>query len=166
MLDNIEQNDGDGVDGNFAREDEEVTPRLGFIYKPADNLSIYASYSETFLPRSGDQFLTLNLDTESTRPQFFENREIGLKWDIRPGLALTTAIFELERESYTSIDPEDQTQVIVIEGSTTQGFEAQLSGDLTIAGRSRPATAISTARSSAQTTAGTMATRPGKRRSL
>ena len=131
VLDNIEQNDGDGVDGNFAREDEEVTPRLGFIYKPAENLSIYASYSETFLPRSGDQFLTLNLDTESTRPQFFENREIGLKWDIRPGLALTTAVFELERESYTSIDPEDQTQVIVIEGSTTQGFEAQLSGDLT-----------------------------------
>jgi len=131
VLDNIEQNDGDAIDGNFAREDEEVTPRLGFIYKPAENVSIYASYSETFLPRSGDQFLTLNLDTESTRPQFFENREIGLKWDIRPGLALTTAIFELERESFTSIDPEDQTQVIVIEGSTTQGFEAQLTGALT-----------------------------------
>jgi len=131
VLDLIEQNDGDATDGNFSRADEEVTPRLGFIYKPAEEISLYASYSETFLPRSGDQFLTLNLDTESTRPQFFENSELGLKWDIRPNLSLTAALFELERESFTSIDPEDQGQAIVIEGSETTGFEFQLVGDLT-----------------------------------
>ena len=115
----------------FDREDNEVTPRLGFIYKPAENVSIYASYSETFLPRSGDQFLTLNLDTESTRPQFFENREVGLKWDLRPELSLTTAVFELERESFTSVDPDNQEQLIVIDGSPTRGFELQLTGNLT-----------------------------------
>ncbi|MEL7374346.1 MAG: TonB-dependent receptor, partial [Pseudomonadota bacterium] len=131
VLDRIEQNDGDAIDGNFSRNDSEVTPRLGFIYKPAENISVYASYSETFLPQSGDQFLTLNLDSQSTRPQFFENREIGLKWDIRPDLALTAAFFELERESFTSIDPEDQDQLIVIEGSQTTGFELQLTGNLT-----------------------------------
>ncbi len=130
VFDFIEQNDGDAVDGSFSRVDEEVTPRLGFIYKPADNISFYASYSETFLPRSGDQFLTLDLDTESTRPQFFENQEVGLKWDINPGLSLTTAFFDLERESFTSVDPEDPAQVIVIEGSETSGFEIQLAGNL------------------------------------
>ena len=67
---------------SFSRVDEELTPRLGAIYKPADNVSFYVSYSESFLPRSGDQFLTLDLDTESTRPQFFKNKEIGVKWDI------------------------------------------------------------------------------------
>lgn len=127
----IEAGDGDEVDGRFSRTDREVTPRLGFIYKPQENVSLYASYSETFLPRSGDQFLTLNLNDEGTRPQFFENREVGLKWDLRPGLALTAAVFDLERESYTSVDPNDQEQLIVIEGSTTQGFEMQLSGTLT-----------------------------------
>ena len=131
VLDFIEQEDGDAVDGSFTRKDSEVTPRLGFIYKPADSVSIYASYSETFLPQSGDQFLTLNLDTQGTRPQFFENREIGLKWDLRPNLALTAAVFELERESYTSVDPEDQDQLIVVNGSTTRGFETQLVGNLT-----------------------------------
>ncbi|SVB59828.1 uncharacterized protein METZ01_LOCUS212682, partial [marine metagenome] len=50
VLDIIEQNDGDAIDGNYDRKDNEVTPRFGFIYKPVDNLSIYASYSETFLP--------------------------------------------------------------------------------------------------------------------
>ncbi len=122
---------GEDSDGRFSREDTEVTPRLGFIYKPAENVSIYASYSETFLPRSGDQFLTLDLTTESTRPQYFENREIGVKWDFSNALSLTAAVFDLERESFTSVDPEDQEQVIVIEGSDTRGFEIQLTGNLT-----------------------------------
>lgn len=130
VFDLVEQNDGDAIGGDFNRKDSEVTPRYGFIYKPAENVSFYASYSETFLPRSGDQFLTLNLDTESARPQFFENQEIGFKWDVRPDLSLTAAIFELDRESYTSIDPEDQTQLIVIEGSETRGFELQLTGNV------------------------------------
>jgi len=130
VLDIVEQNDGDPIDGNFSRKDSEVTPRFGLIYKPIEEISIYASYSETFLPRSGDQFLTLNLDTENTRPQSFENREIGLKWDIKPNLALTAAVFALDRESFTSVDPEDQGQLTVIEGSRTRGVEVQLTGDI------------------------------------
>ena len=131
VFDAIEANDGDSLGGSFQRDDEEVTPRLGLIYKPQDNVSIYASYSETFLPRSGDQFLSLNLDSASTRPQFFENTEVGLKWDFRPELSLTAAVFNLDRESYTSVDPDDPAQVIVIEGSETRGFELQLIGSLT-----------------------------------
>jgi catecholate siderophore receptor len=131
VFDFIEAGDGDDLDGNFGRDDTEVTPRLGFIYKPAENVSLYASYSETFLPRSGDQFLTLDLTSQGTRPQYFENREVGVKWDISPRLSLTSAVFDLERESFTSIDPADQEQVIVIDGSTTRGFEVQLVGNLT-----------------------------------
>ncbi|WP_428409898.1 TonB-dependent receptor [Hyphococcus sp.] len=115
----------------FSRTDEEVTPRLGAIFKPADNVSFYASYSETFLPRSGDQFLTLDLDAESTRPQFFKNKEIGAKWDIKPELSFTAALFELNRESFTSVDPEDPAQLIIINGSETKGFELALTGRLT-----------------------------------
>lgn len=114
----------------FSRTDEEFTPRLGAIVKPVKNVSAYFSYSETFLPRSGDQFLTLNLDTESTRPQFFKNKEAGLKWDIKPDLSLTAAVFDLDRESFTSVDPEDPGMLIVIEGSETKGIEFQLTGNV------------------------------------
>ncbi len=128
--DRLEATDGDEIDGRFDRKDTEVTPRLGLIYKPVESVSIYASYSETFLPRSGDQFLTLDLTSESTRPQFFENHEVGLKWDLDTGLSLTAAVFDLERESYTSVDPNNPEQAVVIAGSTTQGFEIQLAGAL------------------------------------
>lgn len=115
----------------FTRTDAEITPRLGAIYKPAENLSIYTSYSETFTPRSGDQFLTLDLDTASTRPQFTENLEGGVKWDIRPDLSLTAAVFSLDRQGFTSVDPQDQQQLITIDGAKVEGIELQMIGNLT-----------------------------------
>lgn len=131
VFDFIEENDGDAQGGAFSRVDERWTPRGGAILKPIENISVYFSYSETFLPRSGDQFLTLNLDTESTRPQITKNTELGVKWDIRPDLSVTAAIFDLDRESFTSVDPEDQEQLILVEGAETRGIEVQLTGNVT-----------------------------------
>ena len=114
--------------GRRSRVDEEISPRFGFVWKPADYVSIYTSYSETFLPSAGDQFLTLSTTSEDLAPQSFENREIGLKWDIRSDLSLTAAIFSLERGQFTSVDPDDASIVTTVPGSTTEGFEIQLVG--------------------------------------
>ncbi len=132
VRDQIEINDGaaDGNDGMLGRVDEEYSPRAGIIVKPRDNVSIYASYSLSFLPRSGDQFLSLSPSTESLSPEEFENIELGAKWDIYPGLSFTTAIFRLERDSGTTVDPNDPGNTILI-GSVTEGFEVQLQGQLT-----------------------------------
>ena len=126
----IDVNDVAGND-RFKRKDEEVSPRLGLIYKPAENVSIYGSYSETFLPRSGDQFLTLNLTNSQTDPQSFENLEAGLKWDIRPDLNFTAAIFDLDRAGFLTQQTGNQELSIAVEGSKTQGLEFQFLGSLT-----------------------------------
>ena len=118
-------------DGRRGRVDEEVSPRLGLIYKPVENVSIYASYAESFLPSAGDQFLTLTTTTETIKPQRFENTEVGVKWDFTDALSLTTAIFRVERGLFTSVDPNNMAQIITIPGSVTDGFELQLSGRLT-----------------------------------
>jgi catecholate siderophore receptor len=120
-------------DAVFSRKDEQFSPRFGAIYKPAENVSFYASYSETFLPRSGDQFLTLNLTNSQTEPQGFENKEIGLKYDIQPNLHLTLALFDLEQANFLTQDiiGGDQDVQVNVQGSNTQGFEVQLQGDLT-----------------------------------
>jgi catecholate siderophore receptor len=67
------------VDRPFARTDDKVSPRLGLIYKPQESMSIYASYSQSFLPRSGDQFTTLSVTQENLAPEKFTNYEIGAK---------------------------------------------------------------------------------------
>ena len=118
-----------GVGLPLERNDTEFSPRIGLIYKPQDNISLYGSWSQSFLPRSGDQFLVLTPATESLAPESFENFEIGAKWDITNRLFLTAALFQLDRDAGTTIDPDNVDNLIII-GSRTQGLELQLSGEL------------------------------------
>jgi len=99
--DQFEIDEFDIENGNLSSDsdDSEVSPRLGIIYKPQENVSLYASYSESFLPRSGEQFANIgptnNGDTFDADE--FENLEIGVKWDVNPNLSLTAALFENEQ---------------------------------------------------------------------
>ncbi len=117
-----------GNAARFERTDEEVSPRLGLIYKPMENLSAYVSYSKSFLPRSGDQFLTLSASTAELEPEKFENQEIGLKWDIRSDLSVTAAYFKLDRDTSLST-PDAENRFLAV--TETDGFEIQLNGSIT-----------------------------------
>tara|TARA_X000001388_G_scaffold551_1_gene869 strand:- start:301 stop:2394 length:2094 start_codon:yes stop_codon:yes gene_type:complete len=112
-----------------SKKDEEVSPRAGLVYKPQENISIYASYSESFLPRSGEQYANLNNDADKLDADTFANQEVGIKWDFENGLSFTAAIFENEQTSLV-IDPNDDESVIE-ENSDVSGFELQLQGNLT-----------------------------------
>ncbi|MDT0626770.1 TonB-dependent siderophore receptor [Alteromonas sp. W364] len=128
VTDNVAlRNDTQGL---FGRKDTEVSPRLGAIFKPDENLSLYVSYSKSFLPRSGDQFLTLNLSTQALAPEEFLNKEIGVKWNPTDTLAVTAAIFEIERENGTVVDPSNPERSLLT-GTETSGFEVQVVGYLT-----------------------------------
>ena len=112
----------------LSRKDEEFSPRGGIIFKPQENLSIYASYSESFLPRSGEQFAGLGADEAALEPDTFTNLEAGVKWDILETLALTAAIFEIEQSTPEVSDVDPALSVIV--DSTIQGFELQMQGEV------------------------------------
>ncbi|TRD12669.1 TonB-dependent siderophore receptor [Erythrobacter insulae] len=112
-----------------TRRDEEFSPRGGLILKPAENVSIYASYSQSFLPRSGEQFDNINGDNDALEPDTFTNLEAGLKWDFAQGLSLTTAIFEIEQSSPQPSDNDPETLDVI--DSRVQGFELQLQGEIT-----------------------------------
>ncbi|MEL6529385.1 MAG: TonB-dependent siderophore receptor, partial [Pseudomonadota bacterium] len=111
-----------------TRKDEEFSPRGGIIIKPQENISIYASYSESFLPRSGEQFANINGDNNALDPNTFTNLEAGLKWDFVPGLSLTAAIFDIE-QSQPQVSDADASQLVVVD-SNIQGFELQLNGEV------------------------------------
>ena len=109
-----------------SRTDSQISPRLGVVYKPQANTSIYASYSESFLPRSGEQFANINGDSDQLAPNTFSNREMGLKYDFTSGLSLTAAVFEIEQRSPQVAD-NDPATLDVIE-SQIDGIEFQLEG--------------------------------------
>lgn len=112
-----------------GRVDDVWSPRVGVVFKPTEQLSFYASYSETFLPFSGEQFATLSAANANLAPEEFINREVGFKWDIAPRLAFTGALFMLDRENQVvSTGPGTSAQI----GRTrTEGGELTLTGNLT-----------------------------------
>jgi catecholate siderophore receptor len=117
----------------FGRTDEKISPRFGLIVKPKPDMSLYASYSRSFLPRSGDQFISLSPASEALAPERFTNYELGAKWDLRPGLSLTAALFQLDRTNTTTPDPNNPTTTILAGATRTKGAELALVGQLTSA---------------------------------
>lgn len=113
----------------LSRTDSEWSPRLGLIFKPIEAMSFYASYTKTFLPRSGDQFLSLTPTTATLAPESFDNYEFGAKWDIAENLRVSAAIFQLDRENGVLVDPANPANSILT-GSRTRGFEAQFTGQI------------------------------------
>lgn len=112
-----------------TRKDGEFSPRFGLILKPQENISLYGSYSESFLPRSGEQFANINGSNNQLDPNTFTNIEAGVKWDFSPGLSLTAALFEIEQSSPQVADNDPSTLDVV--DSKIQGFEIQVQGQIT-----------------------------------
>lgn len=119
------------IDRPFSRTDEKVSPRLGLIFKPQPDLSLYASYSRSFLPRAGDQFLSLSATQENLEPERFTNTEVGLKWQARRNLILTAALFQLDRTNATTPDPNNVTMSINVGETRTKGLELSATGNIT-----------------------------------
>lgn len=111
--------------------DHMFSPRAGLICKISPQISAYASYSMTFVPRAGEQLSSLSLTNRSLDPEEFKNQEIGLKWDLRPDLALTAAIYRLDRTNVAVTDPADSTKQILVDGQCAEGFELGFAGRIT-----------------------------------
>lgn len=111
--------------------DSLVSPRAGLLFKPADNLSFYASYTMSFVPRAGEQLSSLTLTNRSLDPEEFNNYEIGVKWDVRPDLAFTAATYRLDRSNVVITDPADPTKSLLVDGQRAKGLELGVTGRIT-----------------------------------
>ncbi|WP_068877961.1 MULTISPECIES: TonB-dependent siderophore receptor [unclassified Phenylobacterium] len=116
---------------DFSRQDDLWSPRLGLVFKPIEAVSLYASYSVSYLPSSGDQFSSLNATSETLEPEEFDNLEVGLKWEVTPELLFTAALYRLDRDNTTAPDPARPGQIVLTGSQRTEGFEAALAGRIT-----------------------------------
>ena len=111
-----------------TNRDEEISPRAGAIFKPWEDISIYASYSKSFLPRSGEQFANIDGSNNQLDADEFESQEVGVKWDFA-AMSLTAAIFKNEQ---TRADRDNTTgETFEIRGLEIEGAELQLQGYMT-----------------------------------
>jgi catecholate siderophore receptor len=109
----------------FSRTDELLSPRLGLIVRPTDDLSLYASYSRSYLPSAGDQFTSLDLTASALEPERFDNYELGAKWELFDGLLATLAVYRLDRTNTRALAP-DGKSIVQTGAQRSRGIEIGL----------------------------------------
>ena len=107
-----------------SRDDSNVSPRLGLIYKPQENMSLYLSYSESFIPKSGEQYKKWSAATFD--PDVYENTEIGFKYDMDDRISMSFAYFDQE----TVKGQEDGVGGSEVIGMAIDGFEIGIAGEI------------------------------------
>jgi catecholate siderophore receptor len=115
----------------FSSEDDLWSPRVGLIFKPASSLSLYGSYGLSYQPRAGDQLASLSLSNQALDPEQFRSSELGAKWDLKPGLNVTAAVYRLERGNVAVPDPVQPSRSVLVDAQRTDGFELGVTGRLT-----------------------------------
>lgn len=111
--------------------------KLGAVYKPLDNGSIYVSYADSQLPPSGANFTLSSSATSGANPEMdpqeAETLELGTKWDLLNNkLSFTSAIYktinqnELINVSSTSVAEYEQ-----VGEREVKGIEFGVAGQIT-----------------------------------
>lgn len=129
-FDSIDFDVVDAKDGSNTQSDSEdtVSPRVGLIFDATEALAFYASYSESFTPKAGDQYAKLDSNADKVEPDTFENTEFGLRFDLPMGLSLSAAYFEIEKNA-PAYSTSNMTTTMV--NSEISGYELALIGTLT-----------------------------------
>ena len=112
---------------SLSREDDEFSPRAGIIFKPQDNVSLYLSYSESFLPRAGEQYKKLTASSAALDPDVYESSEVGVNWDITPDLSLRASYFDSEQTIATRDESGEGAEIV---GLQVDGIELEIKGQV------------------------------------
>ncbi|GLC28231.1 TonB-dependent siderophore receptor [Roseisolibacter agri] len=115
----------------LARTDRVWSPRAGLVFTPVTPLSVYGGYGVSYLPSAGDQFTALTATSQTLTPERFRNRELGVKWEAGPALALSGALYRLDRTNTAAPDPTDPARTVQTGAQRTTGYEVGVSGNVT-----------------------------------
>jgi iron complex outermembrane recepter protein len=111
----------------FKQEDDEISPRIGLIYQPASNVSLYASYTTSFLPSGATN---RNFNGSTFDPETGQQWEIGVKTDISDRFTITASLFDIKKQNISVEDPNNRFFSIQTGEQTSKGFELYLGGEI------------------------------------
>lgn len=111
----------DAINGR-SRTDTELSPMIGAVWLPTEDVSFYGNWSRSFAPPSPRAL-------ESLEPERSEQFEFGVKLTALDGRArLTASVYQLERDNIAIPDDNGFTQQVGNQRS--RGFEIDVAGDL------------------------------------
>ncbi|MGD1851796.1 MAG: TonB-dependent siderophore receptor [Cyanophyceae cyanobacterium] len=102
------------------------SPRVGLVYQPSEDISLYASYSTSFSPNTAPALEGGLLDPERGR-QF----EIGARAELLGDrLSVGLALFNLEKDNVAVPDPRNPSFSINSESQRSRGVELDVIGEI------------------------------------
>ncbi|NOL48545.1 TonB-dependent receptor [Pelistega europaea] len=106
--------------------------RLGLVYKPVENGSIYLSYSQATQPSAAGAASRSGGGNDYS-PTKAKTWELGTKWDLfNNNLAVTAAIFQTERSNSTDTDPDNPDKIVQhATKERVRGLELSAAGNIT-----------------------------------
>lgn len=122
---------------SFDRTDEAFSPRAGVVYKPAENISFYGSYTRSFKPVIGratslDPVTDELITGEPFEPEKGTQYEIGVKADLLNNkLSTTLALFHLERTNVIEEGANSPLGSQQTGKQRSQGVEVSIAGEIT-----------------------------------
>jgi catecholate siderophore receptor len=119
----------------FNVDDTLFSYKVGLVFKPLANASIYLSHAISQQPPGGAN-LTFssnanNINNPNLDPTEGSNLELGAKWEFRDGaLAVTGAVYHSESRNELTPDPVDPTVFLQLGKRSVEGVELGLVGKL------------------------------------
>lgn len=110
--------------------------KVGVLYKPVPNGSVYLSHATSVQPPGGANFTLSTNPNNVNRPELDPtegtNLELGVKWEFRDGaLAVTGAVFESANKNELVQDAVDPTEYVQVGERRVRGVELGLVGKIT-----------------------------------
>jgi iron complex outermembrane receptor protein len=102
----------------------QLSPRAGIVWQPADSLSIYTSYSQSFVPVIGQTFAG-----ELFEPTLGTQLEAGIKAEWLEGrLGGTMSAFKIKKDNVSVPDPDNTGFSLQTGQTTSDGIELDITG--------------------------------------
>jgi catecholate siderophore receptor len=120
---------------SLQADDTLFSYKLGVLYKPAENGSVYLSHATSQLPPGGTNFTLStnanNANRADLEPTKGENLELGVKWEFRDGaFAVNAAVFDSSNQNELIPDAVDPTVFVQVGERQVRGVELGLVGRL------------------------------------
>jgi catecholate siderophore receptor len=122
---------------NLSHTDRPISWRVGGVYHPIENTSVYLMRGTSFNPSADN--MSISVSTPATAisqfnlgPEKNETWEAGIKADVlNQRLSLATAVFQTDKTNARVPDPTNSTVTVLNGVIRARGFEASANGKLT-----------------------------------
>jgi iron complex outermembrane recepter protein len=108
-----------------SQSDTAFSPRVGIVYQPIPQVSLYASYARSFTPVIGVARPGVIFE-----PERGTQYELGIKADVTSRLSLNLALYELTRSNVTTADPTQPILSVQSGKQRSRGIEFDVSGEI------------------------------------